>query len=244
MYRAFFVEISDIYLCFAQNLWRQVWSKRYQVGFQHLRCSPDLFFYLLRKIMFTNANNDQLSAATKAQIESQLALFNTLTATAVGSVEKMIELNLNATKSVMDNTAATMRQVLAAKDPQEAMSVSTSQVQPAAERALAYGRHVSTLVSTMQAEFTRTVETQTAQYRQQISRLVDDLSKAAPAGSEQMMAMMKTALGSANAGYEQLSRSSKQATETMQANIEAATAKFTEAAAQAVQQTVAAGKQR
>lgn len=194
--------------------------------------------------MFTNINNDQLSEATKAQIESQIALFNTLTATAVSSVEKMIELNLNATKSVMDNTAATMRQVLAVKDPQEAMSVSASQVQPAAERALAYGRHVSTLVSTTQAEFARTVEAQTDQYRQQISRLVDDLSKAAPAGSEQMMAMMKTALGNANAGYEQLSKSSKQATETMQANVEAATAKFTEAAAQAVQQTVSAGKQR
>lgn len=192
--------------------------------------------------MFTN--NDQLSAATKAQIESQIALFNTLTAKAVESMEKVIELNLNATKSVLDNASATMQHVLAAKDSQEAMSVSTSQVQPAAERAMAYGRHVSTIVSTTQAEFTRTMETQIAEYRQQISRLVDDLSKAAPAGSEQMMAMMKTALGNANAGYEQLSKSSKQATETMQANVEAATAKFTEAAAQAVQQTVAAAKKQ
>lgn len=192
--------------------------------------------------MFTK--NEHLSAATKAQIESQIALFNTLTAKAVESVEKVIELNLNASKSLLENSAETMRQVLAARDPQEAMSISAAQSQPAAERALAYGRHVATIVSTTQAEFTRAAETQIAEYSRQISQLVDDLSKAAPAGSEQMMAMMKNALGNANAGYEQLSRSSKQATEAMQANVEAATAKFTDAAAQAVQQTVAAGKKQ
>lgn len=187
--------------------------------------------------------NDQLSEATKAQIESQIALFNSLTAKAVESVEKMIELNVNATRSVLDSASTTAREVLNAKDPQQAMQVSASQMQPSADRALAYSRQVSNILATTQAEFTRTVEAQIATYSQQINRLVDDLSKAAPAGSEQMIAMMKTALGNANAGYEQLSNSSKQATQTMQAHLDAATAKFNEAAAQAVQQMASAGKQ-
>lgn len=190
--------------------------------------------------MFTN--NEQLSEATKAQMEAQIALFNTLTGKVVESVEKAIELNMNATKSVLDNASSTVQQMLAAKDPQQAMAVAADQVQPAAERALAYGRHVATVVSTTQAEFTRTMETQLAENSRQVNQLVDDLVKAAPAGTENMMAMIKTALNNANAGYEQLNKTSKQAAATIQSNVEAATAKFTEAAAQAVQQTGAARK--
>lgn len=190
--------------------------------------------------MFTN--NEQLSEATKAQMEAQIALFNTLTGKVVESVEKAIELNMNATKSVLDNASSTVQQMLAAKDPQQAMAVAADQVQPAAERALAYGRHVATVVSTTQAEFTRTMETQIAENSRQVNQLVDDLVKAAPAGTENMMAMIKTALNNANAGYEQLNKTSKQAAATIQSNVEAATAKFTEAAAQAVQQTGAARK--
>lgn len=184
-------------------------------------------------------NHDQLPAATKVQIESHIALLNTLIAKAVESVEKVTELNLNATKFVLHNMSATMRQLLAAKDPQEAMSVSTSQVQSAAERVLTYGRHAWTIVSTTQAEFTRTLDTQIAEYNQQINHLVDELTKIAPAGPGQMLAMMKIALGNAYAGYKQLINSGAQVTETMQAHVEAATARFPETKAQAVQQTVA-----
>ncbi|WP_149808618.1 phasin family protein, partial [Salmonella enterica] len=108
--------------------------------------------------------NDQLSEATKAQIESQIALFNSLTAKAVESVEKMIELNVNATRSVLDSASTTAREVLNAKDPQQAMQVSASQMQPSADRALAYSRQVSNILATTQAEFTRTVEAQIATY--------------------------------------------------------------------------------
>ena len=58
---------------------------------------------------------------------------------------------------------------------------------------------------------------------------MDEVSKNAPAGSENAVALFKSALGSANAGYEQITRTAKQAAETYEANVNAAVSQFTSA---------------
>lgn len=184
--------------------------------------------------------SEQLSAATKSQIESQLALFNALTAKAFDSIEKVIELNVNATKASLDETSATAKQLLAAKDPQEFFSLTAAQAQPSAEKALAYSRHLASIASSTQAEFTKAAEAQIAENNRKVGALVEEIGKSAPAGSENAVAMFKSMMGSANAGYEQLSKTAKQAAETIETNVNNATAQFTQAASQAVEKTVAA----
>lgn len=184
--------------------------------------------------------SEQLSAATKSQIESQLALFNALTAKAFDSIEKVIELNVNATKASLDETSATAKQLLAAKDPQEFFSLTAAQAQPSAEKALAYSRHLASIASSTQAEFTKAAEAQIAENNRKVGALVEEIGKSAPAGSENAIAMFKSMMGSANAGYEQLSKTAKQAAETIETNVNNATAQFTQAATQAVEKTVAA----
>lgn len=186
--------------------------------------------------------SEQLSAATKSQIESQLAMFNALAAKAFDSMEKVIELNVNATKASIDETSATAKQLLAAKDPQEFFALSAAQAQPTAEKALAYGRHLASIASSTQAEFTKAAEAQIAENSRKVSAFVDELAKNAPAGSESTFAAVKAILGNANAGYEQLSKTTKQAVETIEANMNTATTQFTQAATQAVEKTAAAAR--
>lgn len=186
--------------------------------------------------------SEQLSAATKSQIESQLAMFNILTAKAFDSMEKFIELNVNATKASIDETSATAKQLLAIKDPQEFFAVSAAQAQPTAEKAFAYSRHLASIASSTQAEFTKAAEAQIAESSRKVSALVDELAKNAPAGSENAFAAFKAVLGNANAGYEQLSKTTKQAVETIEANMNSATTQFTQAATQAVEKTAAAAR--
>ncbi len=45
-----------------------------------------------------------------------------------------------------------------------------------------------------------------------------------------MVAMMKSALGNANAGYEQLTKTTKQAVEALEGNLNSAVSQFTQAA--------------
>lgn len=186
--------------------------------------------------------SEQLSAATKSQFESQLAMFNILAAKAFDSIEKVIELNVNATKASIDETSATAKQLLAAKDPQEFFALTAAQAQPNAEKALAYGRHLASIASSTQAEFTKAAEAQIAENSRKVSALVDELAKNAPAGSENAIAAFKTALGNANASYEQFSKSTKQAVETIEANVNSATTQFTQAATQAAEKSAAAAR--
>ena len=176
---------------------------------------------------------DQFSAATKANFEAQLALITSLTGKAFESVEKIIELNLAAVKSSMEESSVNAKQLLSAKDPQEFMALTASQAKPSAEKVLAYSRHVAGIASNAQAEFTRAAEEQIAETSRKVSALVDDVSKNAPAGSENVISMMKSVISNANAGFEQLSKTTKQAVQTMEANVSSATTQFEQAAEKA-----------
>ncbi len=173
---------------------------------------------------------EQFSNVAKTNLETQLDLFTNLTSKAFESWEKVVDLNLNVAKASLEDSSITARQLLTAKDPQEFFSMSAAQAQPTAAKAIAYGRHLAGIATSAQAEFTRTAEEQIAEAGRKVSALVDDVSKNAPAGSENVIAIVKSAIGNANAGYEQFSKTTKQAVEVMEANLNTAANQFTQAA--------------
>jgi phasin family protein len=174
--------------------------------------------------------SEQFSVATKANFDSQLALITTLTNKAFESVEKFVDLNMNVVKASLEESNATTKQLLAAKDPQEFFSLTAAKAQPNAEKAIAYGRHLASIATTTQAEFTKAAEAQIADTSRKVIALVDDVSKNAPAGSENAIALLKSAIGNANAGYEQLTKTTKQAVETIEGNMNTAVSQFSAAA--------------
>jgi phasin family protein len=173
---------------------------------------------------------DSLSGATRANVEAQLAALTAFTTRMVESFEQVIDLNINASKAMLEDQAITARQLLSAKDPQEFLALTAAQAQPTAAKAIAYGRHLASIATTAQAELARTAEEQIAEAGRKVGALVDDVSKNAPPGSENVIAMFKSALGNANAGYEQFNRATKQAVEVMEANMNTAVSQFSEAA--------------
>jgi phasin family protein len=172
---------------------------------------------------------DQFAAVTKSNIEAQLAALTALTSAAFDGVEKVLELNITTAKTSLEESGLTAKQLLAAKDPQEFISLSAAQAQPTAAKAIAYSRHLAGIASSTQAELARTAEEQLSATGRRISELVDDVSRNAPPGAENLFGLFKTAIGNASAGYEQFSRNTKQAAEAMEANMNAAAKQFTQA---------------
>jgi phasin family protein len=177
---------------------------------------------------------EQFSNATKANFESQFAIFSSLTSKAFEGMEKLVELNLTAAKASLDESSVTTRQLLAAKDPQEFFSLTAAQAQPTAEKAMSYSRQVAAIAAGTQAEFTKAAEQQIAETNRKVISLVDEVTKNAPAGSENVVSIIKATIGNANAGYEQLSKTTKQAMEAVETNVNAAVNQFTTAAQNAV----------
>ena len=172
---------------------------------------------------------EQFSSATKANFEAQIAMITSLTNKAFESIEKVIDLNMNAAKASLEESTVAVRQLLSAKDSQEFFSLTTTQAKPTAEKALAYSRHLANIASNAQAEFTKVAETQIAETNRKVLSLIEEVTKNAPAGSENVVAMLKTAIGNANAGYDQLTKTTKQAVETLETNMNTAANKFTDA---------------
>lgn len=173
---------------------------------------------------------EQFSNATKANFESQFAIFSSLTAKAFEGMEKLVDLNLTAAKASLEESSMATRQLLAAKDPQEFFSLTAAQAQPTAEKAMSYGRQVAAIAAGTQAEFTKAAEEQIAETNRKVISLVDEVTKNAPAGSENLVAALKATMGNANAGYEQMSKTAKQAAEAIENNVNAAVSQMTQAA--------------
>lgn len=169
---------------------------------------------------------DQISVATRSNLESQLAIFTALTYKTFEGIEKLVSLNINAAKASLEESTVTAKQLLTAKDPQEFFTLSAAQAQPNIEKAIAYGRHFAHIASSTQAEFNKAAEVQIAEANRKVSKLVEDAGKNAPAGSETVIEIVKSAIENATNSYEQLTRTSKQAMEAIEANVNIATSKF------------------
>lgn len=172
---------------------------------------------------------EQFSAATKANFDAQLAVLSAFTSKAIESVEKMVELNLTVAKTSFEESNVAAKRLISAKDAQEFFSLTASHAQPNAEKALAYARRLASITSNAQAEFAKAAEAHVSETNRKIVAFVEEVSKNAPAGSENAVALLKSAISSANSGYEQINKSAKQAAETIEANLNTAVNQISQA---------------
>ncbi len=153
--------------------------------------------------MNLNFNVDQLSKATKTQIENQLQAVSGLTEQALHTVSGLVELNIATVKASLEDASAVTQEVLSAKDPQAALAVLQAHAQPTADKAVSYARHVAAIASKAQADLTEVAKARAAETSAHVNALIGDLTKAAPAGTESFVDAMKHGVANANAAYEQ-----------------------------------------
>lgn len=162
---------------------------------------------------------EQLVAAQKSSIDTLYGLSNK----ALEGVEKLVELNLQATKAALSEAADTTQAALSVKDAQELFALQASLLQPAAEKVAAYSRHVYEILAGTGAEVTKVAEATMADSQKKVVALVDNAVKNAPAGTENAVALVKSAVAAANNAYESVSKAAKQASEVAEANFQAMT---------------------
>jgi len=172
---------------------------------------------------------EQLMASHKANIETLYGL----TAKAFEGVEKIVELNLTASKAALAEASNHTQSVLSVKDAQELLALQSGLFQPLAEKAAAYSRHLYDIASGTGADFGKAFEGQATDAQKKFMGLVDNAAKNAPAGSEAAVAVMKSTVAAANNALESVQKAVKQATEVAEANFNAVAATATNATKQA-----------
>ena len=162
---------------------------------------------------------EQVLAAQKANVQT---LFG-LTGKAFEGVEKLIELNLQVAKTALEEASEATSAALSVKDAQELLALQASFLQPAAEKVAAYGRHVYDIAAATNTEVTKAAEAQIADAQKKFLTLVDSAAKNAPAGSENAVALVRSAVAAANNAFESVQKAAKQAADVADANIQAMT---------------------
>ena len=169
---------------------------------------------------------EQVMASQKASVETLLGL----TSKAFEGVEKIVELNLTASKAALAESAEHAKAMLSVKDAQELMALHSGLLQPLAEKTAAYSRHLYDIATSSTAELSKSFEGQTAEAQKKFMGLVDTAAKNAPAGSETAVAVMKSAVSAANNALESVQKAVKQATDAAEANFNAVAASAVDAA--------------
>ena len=169
---------------------------------------------------------EQIMAAHKANVET---LFG-LTTKAFEGVEKLVELNVTASKAALTEAAGTTQAALSVKDAQELLALQAAMFQPLAEKTAAYSRHLYDIATSTSADFSKAFEGKTAEAQKAFAGLVDSAAKNAPAGSETAVAVMKSAVAAANNAFESVQKAVKQASDMAEANFNSVAATAVNAA--------------
>ncbi len=175
---------------------------------------------------------EQILAAHKANVET---LFG-LTSKAFEGIEKLVELNLQVAKTALAESLESAQAVMSVKDAQELLALQSTLLQPSAEKAAAYSRHLYDIANSTNAAVSKVAEAQIADAQAKFAAVIDSAAKNAPVGSENAVAMVKTAVAAANSAFESIQHATRQASEVAEANFEAAAdtaAKATQTAARA-----------
>jgi phasin family protein len=163
-------------------------------------------------------NAEQIIASNKANLNNLFGLSNQ----AFAGMEKLVELNLTAARAALTESADHAKAVLAAKDPQEFMTLQTNFLQPLAEKSAAYSRHIYDIASGTSAELSKAFEGKAAESQEAVTAYIETALKNAPAGSEQAVAFFKQAVSASNTAVETVQKAVKQAADIAETNLQAA----------------------
>ncbi len=163
-------------------------------------------------------NAEQIIAAHKANVET---LFG-LTSKAFEGIEKLVELNMQVAKTALAEAVESTQAAMSVKDAQELLALQTTLLQPSAEKAASYSRHLYDILNSTNAAVSKVAEAQIADVQAKFSSVLESAAKNAPAGSENAVAMVKTAVAAANSAFESIQQATRQASEVAEANFEAA----------------------
>ena len=117
--------------------------------------------------------------------------------------------------------AETTRAALSVKDAQELLALQSALLQPSAEKAASYSRHLYDIAAATNAEVVKVAEAQLADVQKKFAAVVDNAAKNAPAGSETAVAVFKSAVAAGTNALESVQKAVKQASDVAEANFNA-----------------------
>ncbi|WP_394788847.1 TIGR01841 family phasin [Rhodoferax sp.] len=154
-------------------------------------------------------NFDTITATQKSAVTGFFDLSNAL----FDGMQSLTQLNLQAAKATLQEAADSSLAATSLKDPKELIALQTRVLKAAPEKAASYLRHVQSIATTSSTEVRQYLEDVSADAKTGFNSLVASATQNAPAGTEQAVALLQSALTNATGAIETAQKAAKQATD-------------------------------
>ena len=166
---------------------------------------------------------DQISAAGKKSVDSIYGLLQTQ----LFAIEKLSSLSFDYLRSSLDASALNAKALLDARGVQDVINLGSAATQPAIDRFIGYSRGVYGVTTEAQAQVGELIKAQAAELNTQAEGAIASLETSGLPGSQTTAAALKTALSASQTAYDNLAKASKQASDFVQASVDAVAPKST-----------------
>ncbi|MCC7328036.1 MAG: phasin family protein [Burkholderiales bacterium] len=163
---------------------------------------------------------EQISEFSKTNV-AQATKFAALS---LENAEKLMKLNLGATKAAFAQTVEGAQAAASVKDVQDLVALRTKLAETQMQTAVGYTQHLYEMATEAQAGYTALAEEAFGVYTKGMAAWVDNASKSAPAGSELAVNAFKSTMAATSAAFDQFQKASKQVVGMADANVRAAAA--------------------
>ncbi len=176
-------------------------------------------------------DNKQFTESSKAAFEQ----FFDFSGQAFQGVEQLTALNMQAAKTLLAEFSEGTQAAMSASNPEELIKLQTAALKSAPEKSAAYAQQVKAIFDASFASQRAVFEAKLAEGQTQFVASVATMLKDAP-GSENTLALVKSAVAASNNAFEGANKAGKQVADAVEANV----AKFTETASKAGRSLTAA----
>src|SRR5690606_41007842 len=128
------------------------------------------------------------------------------TAASIAGFEKLAALNVQATKTSLEESTEALRSLVEVKDPKQWADIATTSVQPTTDKVAAYYKHVYEIANETGSELARLYERQYAENNRHVYAANDTFAGNLPAGSEGVVTLLKQANTAANSDVDPLNQ--------------------------------------
>lgn len=157
-------------------------------------------------------SNDQFVTLQKNNLDA----IATLSQKTFAGFEKLVDLNMAAVKALVTESVSNLQALAGAKDAQAVLALQSGMIQPLAEKSASYSRHLYDIASNTGAEFTKALESSTAESQKNVTAFIESSLKNAPAGSEAAVAVIRNAMEAGSTAVESAQKTAKQAVQMVE----------------------------
>ncbi len=141
---------------------------------------------------------EQISASNKANMET----LNSLSKNAFDGLEKLLELNLQVVKTVLNEQLSHIQTTANVKDAHTLLIMQAQFLQPFAEKLSSYSQHLQNINYETQTAIMQTAKEDIKDRSTKIQSLVTEISTVSPGNGDLMVTALKNAIANANQVYE------------------------------------------